>query len=75
MLKSFPFVKKLFPSEANFLLVRVDDADALYDYLLEKGIIVRNRSRVRGCEGCLRITVGLPEENEAIINALKNYHA
>ncbi|MBR3075380.1 MAG: histidinol-phosphate transaminase [Bacteroidales bacterium] len=75
VLKSFPFVKKLFPSEANFLLVRVDDADALYDYLLEKGIIVRNRSRVRGCEGCLRITVGLPEENEAIINALKNYHA
>ncbi len=75
VLKSFPFVKKLFPSEANFLLVRVDDADALYGYLLEKGIIVRNRSRVRGCEGCLRITVGLPEENEAIINALKNYHA
>lgn len=72
-LEGFPFVRKVFPSDANFLLVRVADADALYAYLLDKGIIVRNRSRVPGCAGCLRITVGLPEENEALLNALNNY--
>jgi histidinol-phosphate aminotransferase len=51
----------------------VDDADALYDYLLDKGIIVRNRTRVPGCAGCLRLTVGLPAENEALLNALDSY--
>ncbi len=72
-LPSFPFVRKVFHSDANFLLVQVDDADSLYSYLLDKGIIVRNRSRVRGCNGCIRITVGLPEENDALITALNNY--
>ena len=72
-LRAFPFVRKVFPSDANFLLVRVDNADALYDYLLGRGIIVRNRSRVPGCEGCLRMTVGLPEENKTLLNALENY--
>lgn len=69
----FPFVKQVFPSDANFILVRVEDADALYDYLLDKGIIVRNRTRVPGCAGCLRMTVGLPAENEALLNALDCY--
>ena len=73
ILPRYPFVKKVFPSDANFLLVRVDDANGLYDYLLGKGIIVRNRSRVPGCAGCLRLTVGLPAENEALLNALDNY--
>ena len=73
LLPRFPFVRKVFPSDANFILVRVDDADALYDYLLEKGIIVRNRTRVPGCAGCLRLTVGLPAENEALLNALDSY--
>ncbi len=73
VLLQFPFVRKVFPSDANFLLTRVDDADSLYGYLLEKGIIVRNRSRVPGCEGCLRLTVGLPGENEALLNALEHY--
>jgi histidinol-phosphate aminotransferase len=73
ILPRFPFVRKVFPSDANFILVRVDDADALYDYLLEKGIIVRNRTRVPGCAGCLRLTVGLPAENEALLNALDSY--
>ena len=72
-LTRYPFVKKVFPSDANFLLVRVDDANGLYDYLLGKGIIVRNRSRVPGCAGCLRLTVGLPAENEALLNALDSY--
>ena len=72
-LPRYPFVEKVFPSDANFLLVRVDDADALYGYLLDKGIIVRNRTRVPGCAGCLRLTVGLPSENEALLNALDNY--
>ena len=66
-------MQRVFPSDANFILVRVDDADALYDYLLGKGIIVRNRTRVPGCAGCLRLTVGLPAENEALLNALDSY--
>ena len=72
-LSSFPFVRKVFPSDANFILIRVDHADALYDFLLGEGIIVRNRTRVPGCEGCLRLTVGLPHENEALLNALERY--
>ena len=66
-------MQKVFPSDANFILVRVDNADALYEYLLDKGIIVRNRTRVPGCAGCLRLTVGLPEENESLLNALASY--
>ncbi len=73
LLPRYRFVKKLYPSDANFLLVQVADADALYQYLLEKGIIVRNRSRVPLCEGCLRITVGTPEENQELIAALDAY--
>ena len=72
-LMELPFVRRVFPSDANFLLVRVDDADALYSFLLEQGIIVRNRSRIPGCTGCLRMTVGLPEENERLLNALERY--
>lgn len=72
-LMELPFVRRVFPSDANFLLVRVDDADALYSFLLERGIIVRNRSRIPGCTGCLRMTVGLPEENERLLNALERY--
>ena len=72
-LTAFPFVRKVFPSDANFLLVRVDGADVLYKYLLRCGIIVRNRSRVPGCAECLRLTVGLPAENDALLNALETY--
>lgn len=73
ILPRYPFVRKVFPSDANFLLVRVDAPDALYAYLLDQGIIVRNRNRVPGCEGCLRLTVGLPQENEALLRALDRY--
>ena len=74
-LPRYSCVEKVFPSDANFLLVRVDDAYALYDYLLNEGIIVRNRSSVPGCDRCLRLTVGLPAENDALLNALDRYTA
>ena len=72
-LATCPFVEKVYPSDANFLLVKVKEADALYAHLLRDGIIVRNRSRVRGCEGCLRITVGTPSENERLTASLKRF--
>jgi len=66
-------VRKVYPSDANFLLVKFDDADKMYDYILGRGIIVRNRNKVRGCKGCLRITVGTESENLRLIEALKEY--
>ena len=72
-LEEFKFVERIYPSDANFLLVRVADADALYEHLIADGIIVRNRTRVKGCEGCLRITIGLKEENVKLIESLKRY--
>jgi len=64
-------VQRVFPSDANFLLVRVDNPDALYDELVRHGIIVRNRNRVKGCEGCLRLTVGTPEENLRLLEVMR----
>ena len=72
-LSELPCVLKVWPSDANFLLVQVTDADALYAHLLQDGIIVRNRSRVTGCAGCLRFTVGTPEENDRLLQSLKRY--
>ena len=72
-LKQLRCVQRVYRSDANFLLVRVGDADGLYDYLLARGIVVRNRNRVPGCSGCLRLTVGTPEENELLIKTLKEY--
>ena len=72
-LGSLRCVKHIYPTDANFVLVRVSDADAIYDYLRIRGIIVRNRNRVEKCLGCLRITVGTAEENEKLINALNEY--
>ncbi len=63
-------VRKVYPSEANFLLVKFDDADAAYESILAIGIIVRNRNKVAGCRGCLRITVGTPDENRKLIEAI-----
>ncbi|MBQ3198065.1 MAG: histidinol-phosphate transaminase [Alistipes sp.] len=68
-----PFVKHIYPSDANFLLVKVDDADAVYEHLIADKIIVRNRNRVKGCEGCLRITIGLGGENDKLLESLKRY--
>ncbi len=72
-LPAFRCVKRVYPSDANFLLVQVDDADTLYAHLLADGIIVRNRSRVTGCAGCLRITIGLPTENDKLLESLEAY--
>lgn len=72
-LPALPCVEKVFPSDANFILVRVSDADGIYAALVDAGIIVRNRNRVKGCEGCLRITVGTPEQNEKLLVCLKTY--
>ena len=68
-----PFVLKVFPSDANFLLVRTTDADGIYRFLIERSVIVRNRNRVSKCLGCLRITVGTPDENNDLIKNLKEY--
>ena len=71
-LASLDFVKKIYPSDANFLLVETNDPVYIYQSLVNNGIIVRNRSKVELCEGCLRITVGTPDENEILIKCLKN---
>ena len=73
-LAELPRVRKVWPSDVNFLLVEVDDARGLYDELIDAQVIVRDRSRVVGCAGCLRITVGTPAENDkvlAVIGGLK----
>lgn len=71
-LKSLKIVDKVFPSDANFVLVRVKDAPNTYQYLMDNKIIVRDRSRVALCYNCLRITVGTPEENDKLVKALKD---
>ncbi len=70
-LENFPFVKKVYHSDSNFLLVKVANANNVYKYLLDNGIVVRNRSQIKGCEECLRITVGTPKQNNLLINVLK----
>ncbi len=72
-LSGFPFVKKIFESDANFLLVRVDNANTLYNYLSQNKIIVRNRSKEIMCDNCLRITIGTPEENLQLLKKVRNY--
>lgn len=68
-----PLVEKVYPSDANFLLVKVTEANKIYQYLLEKGIVVRNRSSVILCNDCLRVTIGTAAENSQLLNALKVY--
>jgi len=72
-LRQFNFIEKIYPSDSNFILIKVMDADKLYRYLLSNKIIVRNRSKEPLCENCLRVTIGTSGENETLINALKNY--
>jgi len=67
-----PEVKGIYSSEANFLLVRFENPDEVYERLLAGGVIVRNRSKVSGCEGCLRITVGTPVENDRLLRLLSS---
>lgn len=71
LLPTLPFVEKMYPSDANYILVKVDDATTKYKKMAEMGVIVRNRSSVALCKDCLRITVGTKKENEELIAALK----
>ncbi len=64
-------VEKVYPSDANFLLVKVTEPDILYQRLVSGGIVVRNRSKVKGCEGCLRITIGTSSENQKMLEIIK----
>jgi histidinol-phosphate aminotransferase len=73
ILSTYPQVLKVYPSDANFILVKTTDAGAIYDTLVEQGIIVRNRSKVMLCEGCLRITIGRPEENEQLLEGIRAF--
>lgn len=66
-------IGQVYPSEGNFLLVKTTAPDPLYRELVAAGVIVRNRSRIAGCEGCLRITVGRPEENDRMLETVKNF--
>ena len=66
-----PVIRKIHPTDANFVLVEVDEPRTIYDRLIGAGIIVRDRSRIKGCEGCLRITIGTPEENDRLLETLK----
>lgn len=66
-----PIVRKVFPTAANFVLVRVTDANRIYRYLIEQGIVIRNRHRVQLCQDCLRITIGTRQENNELLGALR----
>jgi histidinol-phosphate aminotransferase len=70
--ENYPFVKKIYPSEANFILIKVDDANKRYNQLIDKGIVVRNRNSQLHCENCLRITVGTPDENTQLLTVLNS---
>lgn len=71
--EALPWVLRVFASDANFFLARVDDASRIYTYLVDRGIIVRNRHSVSLCGNCLRITIGNPFENSQLMEALNNY--
>lgn len=73
-LQLFPFIEKVYPSDANFLLIKCSNATELYAYLIDKGIVIRNRSKVEMCLNCVRITIGTEKENTMLIDALINYN-
>ena len=70
-LDTISFVSKIYPTDANFVLAKVDDATKRYNELIEKGIVIRNRTTQPGCENCLRFTVGTKEENKKLIEVMK----
>ena len=72
-LQKLPLIQHIYPTDANFVLVKVPDANAVYHYLVDKSIIVRNRNTVSLCMGCVRITVGTPEENQILLEELKKF--
>jgi histidinol-phosphate aminotransferase len=72
-LKNFDFVLDIYPSDANFILVKTTDPRGIYNFLVERGIIVRDRSKIDLCEGCLRITVGTPAETDILLHTLQQF--
>lgn len=74
-LQTLPYVEAVFPSDANFLLVKMSDAFGCYQHLISNGIVVRDRSKVIRCEDCLRISIGTPDDNSQLLNSLKKFTA
>ena len=72
--RSMPTVEKVYPSDGNFILVKVKDARKLYEFLITKGIVLRDRSNVQLCEDCLRITVGSEKDNTILIDAMQDWY-
>lgn len=72
--EKIPFIQKVYPSDANFLLVKMDNARRVYEFLLTRGIVVRDRSNVKLCDDCLRITIGTEEENTELVEALADWY-
>ena len=73
--RGMPTVEKVYPSDANFILVKIKDARKIYTFLLSKGIVLRDRSNVTLCEDCLRITVGTEKENTLLVDAMQEWYA
>ncbi len=71
--QDLPICEKVYPTDANFFLAKMTDAQKIYDYLVDKGIIVRNRTRIQLCNDCLRITIGMKSENNELLAALRQY--
>lgn len=71
--KQLPICEKIYHTDANFFLAKMTDAQKTYDYLVEKGIIVRNRTRIKLCTNCLRVTIGTKNENNELLSALRQY--
>ena len=71
--QELPICEQIYPTDANFFLARVTDATRIYNYLVDKGIIVRNRSRIQLCQNCLRVTIGTRSENNELLSALRQY--
>ena len=71
--KLLPICQQTYPTEANFFLAKMTDANAIYQYLIDKGIVVRNRNSVTLCRDCLRITIGMKSENQELLAALRCY--
>jgi len=75
IINDLKFIKEIYPSDSNFFLLQTTNAKKLYLYLLERNLVVRDRSNQPGCAECLRITVGSPEENQSLVTALKEYES
>ena len=71
--QELPICEQVYKTDANFFLAKMTDAQKIYDYLVDKGIIVRNRTRVQLCNNCLRITIGMKSENNELLSALRQY--